>query len=153
LLDFEDFTPPVISDYKYEKRLWNINNMVTYSMRVEAKVIDEGIQEVKSVAIRYSTDQGATWKEISMTSLGNNTYEGVIPEQGPGLTVRFYVMANDTAHNSASTSVAAYDEGVVGLTIIWSIIIVLVILVIVAVTIKLNRIRKIRRYTHKKPQL
>lgn len=149
-ISFEDYSPPVISDFKYEKNLWNIENQVTSSMCVEARVMDEDIHEVTNVTIRYSTDDGKTWREISMTNLGNDVYEGIIPEQEAGSTVRFSVVADDVAQNSASTSIIAYQEAIGTSTIILWIIIVVVVLIIIAVVIKLRKARKIRRYTDQK---
>ncbi len=145
-MDFEDYTPPEISDFKYEKKLWNLENKVTNSMRVEVRVVDGDIKEVSNVTIRYSTNEGKTWRDVLMTSLGDGVYEGIIPEKGAGTTVRFSVVANDVAHNSASTSIVTFQEGVGNLILIWSLILLFIVLVILTVVIKIYKSRKIKRY-------
>ncbi len=150
---FQDYAPPVISNFRYEKRLWNLENKVTNSMWVEVHVTDEDIKEVLSVTIRYSSDEGATWHEIPMTGLEDNMYEGVIPEHSAGENIRFTVVANDIAYNSDSTTMITYQEGVGNLLILWSIIILLCALFIIAVVIKISRFRKERRYIGGKPSI
>ncbi len=152
-VDFEDYTPPVISEFKYEKQLWNLDNKVTYSMRVEVRVEDEDIQEVSNVTIMFRTEKDTAWREIPMTHLGEGLYEGIIPEQGMGDNVRFYVEANDIAHNSALTSIITYSERMENLIFLWSLFILLLVSLITVIILKINKIRKIRRYIGNKASI
>jgi len=73
---------------------------------VKAKVSD--ISGLDQVILKYSTDGGQTWHEISMTNTGDDDYEATIPGQPAGTEVRFKIYARDTAGNEAESDEHSY---------------------------------------------
>lgn len=52
-----------------------------------------------SVSLFYTTDDGATWNSMAMTSGGGSSYSADIPGQPNGTRVELYITASDNASN------------------------------------------------------
>ncbi len=56
--------------------------------------------EIADVSLLYSTDEMATWNEVTMSSIGNDTFVGTIPGMPPGTHVYYKVRVTNTEGNS-----------------------------------------------------
>ncbi len=70
----------------------------TEPREVTATVISE--YETASASLLYSVDEMATWNEVTMSSMGNDTFVGTIPGMPPGTHVYYKVRATDVQGNS-----------------------------------------------------
>ena len=97
-----DTTPPSITDITFTPSEPNANEEVV----IRAKVSDaSGLEEV---VLKYSTDGGQTWHDISMTNTGGGNYEATIPGQPAGTEVRFRIYARDIAGNEVESDEHSY---------------------------------------------
>jgi len=90
-----DTTNPSISTPHQEPETVVPNQNVTISVNVTD--IESGIAEV---ILSYSTDNGATWNNETMTPQIGNTFMGQIPGFSEGTQVWYKVIAYDNAGNS-----------------------------------------------------
>ena len=96
-----DIDPPSISDISYTPASPTPDDPVSV-----VATITDAESGVESVMLKYSTDSGNTWTDLSMTS--GSTYTGTIPKKTDGTTVQFKVSAEDKAGNSIESSVMSY---------------------------------------------
>jgi hypothetical protein len=74
----------------------------TDSVVVSANITDTG-GGIGTVTLMYSTDNGATWKNVTMTySSTTGNYTGTIPPQAIGTKVEYKVQAYDNIGNSTT---------------------------------------------------
>ncbi len=88
-----DNTPPTISKVQYPQEVEEGTNIVVNM------TISDALSGVDRVILSYSTDGGKTWKNITATSLGNNTYQAIIPAQPANTQVQFKIYVYDVAGN------------------------------------------------------
>ena len=92
-----DDIPPVISSTKIPASTFDTAGPYQVTTNVQ-----DVLSEVASVSIFYSTNDGATFSEISMSPGGvANQWVGAIPGQPAGTRIKVYVRATDTStqHN------------------------------------------------------
>jgi len=97
-----DRTPPSITGITFSPSEPEADEQVV----VKAKVSD--ISGLTQVVLKYSTDGGQTWHEVSMTNTGDDNYEATIPGQPAGTEVRFKIYARDTVGNEAESDEHSY---------------------------------------------
>jgi len=96
-----DIDPPSISDIGYTPASPTPNDPVSV-----VATITDAESGVKSAMLKYSTDNGDTWTDLSMTS--GSTYTGTIPKKTDGTTVQFKISAEDKAGNTIESAVTSY---------------------------------------------
>jgi parallel beta-helix repeat protein len=65
--------------------------------------VTDSLNEVKNVTLYFTIDDGAHWNSTEMQKIpSTDLYEGVIPGQEAGTTVRFKIEAFDYADNNAT---------------------------------------------------
>jgi len=96
-----DTEPPVISNVTFSPTSQRIS--------VSASIAD-ALSDVRMAVIFYSTDGGATWGNITMTTptSPSTTYEGAIPTQAFNVKVQFYIEAFDAWDNIARIPTQEY---------------------------------------------
>lgn len=77
------------------------------NVTVRAMVVDNETG-VLNVTLKYSTNNGSTWKSTPMHSEADSIYSATIPSQKAGVTVQFYLSTYDRAGNYAETSLYSY---------------------------------------------
>jgi hypothetical protein len=86
--------PPVVSDMDVLP-----TTLSTAGRTVTATITDDnpsgGAAGVASATLMYSTDEMATWTEVTMTNTSGDVYSGDIPGFGPGTGVYYKIMATD----------------------------------------------------------
>ena len=100
-----DNTPPEILSVEYEE-----NPMSGQEVEVRVQVTDETIG-VRNVILTYSSDNGATWHNITMQNIGDNTYYARIPGHAAGTRIVFKIIAIDKLGNSIISSEYSYTVG------------------------------------------
>ena len=93
-----DATPPEITNVVQDPPAENVQP--TDYVKVNATVTDT-YSSVKNVTLYYSTDNGTTWNQISMTSLNGDIYNATIPPENYCTYVRYKIVAYDEAENMA----------------------------------------------------
>ena len=94
-----ELNPPVITNVVQNPPADNV--LPTDSVTVNATVTDES--GVKNVTLYYSTDEGATWNNITMVNVEGDIYttETPIPTQSLGTHVKYKIVAFDLEDNMA----------------------------------------------------
>jgi len=94
-----ELNPPVITNVVQNPPADNV--LPTDSVTVNATVTDES--GVKNVTLYYSTDEGATWNNITMVNVEGDIYttETPIPPQSLGTHVKYKIVAFDLEDNMA----------------------------------------------------
>nr|NIR88017.1 hypothetical protein [Candidatus Bathyarchaeota archaeon] len=92
-----DNTPPVIGTPTQTPETPGTDEAVTVSVNVtdEFEVLPDG------VTLSYTTDDGETWNNVTMSKTTGDTYEGEIPGSPAGTQVKYKIIAYDNAGNSA----------------------------------------------------
>jgi hypothetical protein len=98
-----DLTPPRISAVN------STINATSGIGRVRATVVDGGARpgQISSVYLRYSIDQ-KKWSRLPMYPAGAATFEAFLPEQAPGTTVSYSIVASDKYANEQQSPVFSY---------------------------------------------
>jgi len=99
---YVDNTPPEILSVEYEE-----NPMSGQEVEVRARVADE-VSGVKAVILIYSSDNGATWHNITMQEISSDTYSARIPGHAAGTRIVFKIIAVDKLGNSVISSEYSY---------------------------------------------
>jgi hypothetical protein len=129
-LEFEDYNPPSIEDVKFSTDPYlNTDEDVLTSVHVE-----EGESSIKHVILKYSTDDGTTWNNLTMYNTGGNIYENSIPGQAVGKKVRFYIIAEDRCGNKMESQYFAYTTGE-GLILLNNLIVIIAFIVVLGLII------------------
>ena len=133
-----DKTPPLILSVKQTPKSEEVKE--GEDVKVSAVVVESGaIQSgIKNVTLRYSIDNGQTWKRIRMTYKGDDLYEGIIPGQKPGTKVIYVVEAFDESSNQKSSSQLSYS---IPGKFPWTYIIIGIIIVAIVVAAALLKLR------------
>ena len=97
-----DNTPPVIGTPSISPEEPVEGEDVTVSVNVT-----DATSGVAEVILSYSTDGGATWKNVTMTA-ASTTYEATIPGQPAGTEVLYKIYARDGAGNWAVSAQYSY---------------------------------------------
>ncbi|MGQ4834358.1 MAG: right-handed parallel beta-helix repeat-containing protein [Candidatus Asgardarchaeia archaeon] len=97
-----DVTPPVINNITWTPEKPKASDTVT----VHAKVYDDS--SIDTVLLFYSDSPENYWNTIVMHTV-SDLYEGEIPSFPEFTTVYFYIFANDTYGNTATSSVYNYS--------------------------------------------
>lgn len=151
-LDFVDYTPPEIADVHFVvNSFMNTNEDVHITVQVH----DEGTNLTK-VLLKYSTDDGESWKNLTLYSTGENVYENSIPGQADETQVRFYIESEDKAGNRAESQYYSYTTGetvtlVNNLIVIGSATLVLGLLILFIAKSSIGK-RRTRKYLHSAPR-
>ncbi|HOK42005.1 MAG TPA: alpha-amylase family glycosyl hydrolase, partial [bacterium] len=77
------------------------------SVLVSATIIDE-LSGVDTTYIRYTINNWASYSEIVMTKTSENSYNGSIPKQNDGITVKFKIRAIDKSSNKNESISSEY---------------------------------------------
>ena len=93
-----DNTRPDIGTPTHEPETPDPDEDVTVSVNVTDD--DTGVRP-DGVILSYSTDDGETWKNITMSKATGDTYEGIIPGLSAGTHVSYRIIAYDYADNEA----------------------------------------------------
>ncbi len=145
-LEFEDYNTPMIDDVQFESDPFlNTHEKVLVSAHVE----DEETN-LANVTLKYSIDEGITWKKITLYNTGQNIYENSIPEQSDGTKVRFYIIAEDKCGNTEESQYYTYTvgEGVVlinNMIVITALILVFGLLISITVKVLWDK-NKVNKY-------
>jgi len=93
-----DDEPPIISNVAVSPGSPVMGEAIGISATV-----DDAISGVQEATIVYTTNGGSSWSRIAMTPPmpPANSYEGIIPAQGPMVKVQFYIEASDRLGNKA----------------------------------------------------
>ena len=148
-LEFEDYNPPAIDNVQFSADPFlNTDEDVLTSVYVE-----EGESSIKHVILKYSIDDGITWKNLTMYNTGGNIYENSIPGQADGTKVRFYIIAEDRCGNAMESQYFAYTTGeglilVNNLIVIIAFIVVFGIIMLMASRALLGKSR-VKKYLHR----
>ncbi|UCE39392.1 MAG: hypothetical protein JSW00_09275 [Thermoplasmata archaeon] len=145
-LSFDDYTAPIIDKVHFETDPFI---RTQEKVLVSAHVEDEDTN-IANVVLKYSTDDGKTWKNLTLYNIGQDIYENSIPSQGEGTKVIFYIVAEDNCGNIEESPHYSYivGEGVVhinNLIIISAFIVLLGIIIVFTAKVVLNKIR-IKKY-------
>ncbi len=92
-----DNTPPVIGTPVQTPETPGADEAVTVSVNVTDAF---GVRP-DGVILSYSTDDGETWNNVTMSKTTGDTYEGKIPGLPAGTHVQYKIIAYDNAGNSA----------------------------------------------------
>jgi len=93
-----DNTPPVIGTPVQTPEIPDADEAVTVSVNVTDAAT--GVRP-DGVILSYSTDDGETWNNVTMSKTTGDTYEGEIPGLPAGTNVQYKIIAYDNAGNSA----------------------------------------------------
>ncbi len=93
-----DNTPPVIGTPIHTPEISDIDEAVTVSVNVTDAYT--GVRP-DGVILSYSTDDGETWNNVTMSKATGDTYEGEIPGLPGGTNVQYRIIAYDNAGNYA----------------------------------------------------
>jgi len=99
---------------------------------------------LRQVILSYSTDEGATWTNVTMSKATGDTYEGEIPGFSAGTNVWYKIIAQDKANNTAveDNAQAYYIYTVIPEFPTWtSTLLVLVVLALATVTYKRKQLK------------
>jgi hypothetical protein len=92
-----DNTPPVIGTPVHTPEIPDADEAVTVSVNVTDAF---GVRP-DGVILSYSTDDGETWNNVTMSKTTEDTYEGEIPGLPAGTNVQYKIIAHDNAGNFA----------------------------------------------------
>jgi len=92
-----DNIPPVIGTPVQTPETPGADEAVTVSVNVT----DEFEVRPDGVILSYTTDDGETWNNVTMSTTTGDTYEGEIPGSPGGTQVKYKIIAYDSAGNSA----------------------------------------------------
>ncbi len=136
-----DDVPPIIGTPINTPEIPDDGEDVTVS--VDVTDADTGVRP-DGVILSYSTDDGETWKNVTMNKTTGNTYEGTIPGLPAGTQVKYMITASDYAGNEAAKNNAGqyYVFTVIPEFPTWQIV-VLTLLLIGTVIVIFKRRRKI----------
>jgi hypothetical protein len=140
-----DLIPPQISDITQKEV--SISGQMMH--RIRATVKDSGIG-VKDVTIRYMNGSEEKWNDIpwSLYTLGNDSFECLVPAATPGDSIFYYIVAYDLSNNKATSSIMEApsppekQEAVPFLLIVFSLSVVIAVCVWVWAVFSINRRRK-----------
>jgi len=93
-----DNTPPNIGTPIHTPEIPDDGEDVTVSVNVTDD--DTGVRP-DGVILSYSTDDGETWINVTMSKATGDTYEGIIPGLAAGTQVKYMIIAYDYAGNGA----------------------------------------------------
>jgi SagB-type dehydrogenase family enzyme len=93
-----DITSPTIGDPSQDPNLDAVEPSQPVTVSVEVTDDDAGVREV---VLSYSTDEGQTWTNTTMTTSSANTYSGEIPGFEEGVRVQYKIFAYDNSNNLA----------------------------------------------------
>jgi len=98
-----DTEPPIISNISMSPTEPTPSDEVI----IRAKVVDE-VCGVAQVLLSYSTDDGLTWTNVTMSPVDEEHYEGIIPGQPANTEVRYKIYACDKVGNWAVSNEYGY---------------------------------------------
>jgi len=141
-----DTTLPEISIPTHEPEVPGPGEDVTVSVNVTDA--DTGVRP-NGVTLSYSTDDGETWNNVTMSKTTGDTYEGIIPGLSAGTQVKYRIIAYDYANNEAVEDNAGqyYVYTVIPEFPTWQIVVLTLLLIgiIVVIAKKRQNIAKNRR--------
>jgi hypothetical protein len=148
-LNFEDYNLPSIDNVHFETDPFMGSNKKVF---VSAIVKDDETN-LKNVLLRYTKDNGKTWKNITLYNTGQNLFENSIPGQSDGTKVRFYIIAEDRCGNKAESQFYTYTSGegtvlVNNLIIITAFTAIICVIAGLAIKWKTDR-KKVKKYIRK----
>ncbi|MHA1146333.1 MAG: hypothetical protein ACTSRW_16475, partial [Candidatus Helarchaeota archaeon] len=89
----------------------NVTNPKYYdAVKVTCTVSDPG-SGINTTILQYELNSSGTITNVTMTSLGGDSYEEVIPTQVYGTAVVYWIWANDTVGNEAISGNYSYTVG------------------------------------------
>jgi len=91
-----DYTKPTITDIVQFPPPDNVQP--SDDVMVNATVTDEA-SSIKTVILMYSTDNGNTWNNVSMSPIADSIYTATIPKQNYCTHVQYMIVAEDSAGN------------------------------------------------------
>ena len=91
-----DITPPSIGAPYQEPPEDNVQPDQAVTVSVNVTDTQMGVREV---VLSYSTDEGATWTNVTMSRVDGDTYIGQIPGFPAGTNVQYMIIAYDNAGN------------------------------------------------------
>ena len=91
-----DNTPPAIGTPVHTPEIPDDGEAVTVSANVTDAAT--GVRP-DGVILSYSTDDGETWNNVTMSKTTGDTYEGIIPGLPAGTHVKYMIIAYDNAGN------------------------------------------------------
>jgi len=91
-----DYTKPTITDIVQFPPPDNVQP--SDDVIVNATVTDEA-SPIKTVILMYSTDNGNTWNNVSMSPIADSIYTATIPKQDYCTHVQYMIVAEDSAGN------------------------------------------------------